>query len=337
MTWSLAKAAIDHYMAAKDGALSITFHGAGEPTMEIGLIMKCVTYIEDICGRRANTRYSIVSNGVMPPQTLDWLIDKGFRFSISVDGVPAVQDKQRPLKSGGHSSGFVERTIRRIVESGNPYSVNAVFTEKTYGYMVPSVRYFASLGVKYARFRHAFICGRCKGTDLQSIDLTEYLAHFREVKKAAAESGIVIPIPGYNMPFPHRCGIATGYFAGVSYEGFVTGCTEVTSREHPAFLDFVIGEIDSATGSVALNEMRLTEFRSRTAAKVKGCLGCVMEDYCNGGCMIRCWEYSNDINTPDPDECARSKSLFLSYLEEILEASARSYLHVTSHELEGSK
>lgn len=323
MPWNVARTALDYYLRQNDGNLSVTFHGAGEPTLEYSLIRRCCEHVESRLTRGRSVRYSIVTNGVVGDSVLNWLIRKKFRFSISLDGIPTVQDAQRPLRGGGRSSPFVERTVKAVVASGLPYSVNAVFTSKTYGAMVDSAKYFAGLGVRYARLRHAFICGRCHQNDLRDLDMREYLRNLREAKRAAAALGVKIAIPGYNMPFPHHCGIATGYFAGVSHQGFVTGCTEVTARSHPAHRTFHMGEVDVAARTVRLDQAKLKRHRERSWAAMPACQACVMRDYCNGGCMIRCWEHSGQTDAPDPSECQRSKELFLSYIREIVEATLK--------------
>lgn len=329
MPWEVAKTAMDYYLWRNTGNLSLTFHGAGEPTLELDLIQRCCQYLEARAHERL-IRYSIITNGVVSARTLDWLLAKNFRFSISLDGIPEVQNKQRPLRGGGPSSRRVEETVKRVVQSGLPYSVNAVFTSETYDFMSESVRYFAGLGVRYARLRHAFICGRCHDNEIKDISIEAYLRNLQKAKNVAQDLGVKIAIPGYNMPFPHRCGIATGYFAGVSHEGFVTGCTEVTSRRHPAFSTFILGEVDTRSGNVNLDDGKIALFRERSYEDSPTCRGCVMRDYCNGGCMMRCWEYSSDINTPDPIECRRSQELFLSYIREIIEATIhKHYPHTT--------
>ena len=321
MSWDTAKTTINYYLENKPHHISFTFHGAGEPTIEIDFIQKCCEYIEELYKGEKPIRYSIITNGVVKKETLDWLIDKGFRFSVSIDGIPQVQDKQRPLKNGNPSSRYVEKTIKRIVQSGLPYSVNGVFTSETYHLMEESVEYFANLGVNYMRLRHAFICGRCHDNDIKSLELDTYLKYLKKAKQTAFSKGVKIAIPGYNMPFPHRCGIGTGYFAGVSYEGFVTACTEVTSKNHPAFNEFCIGHVDVENDTVVLDMEKINKYRDRSYKDIDECQNCVMRDYCNGGCMIRCWEYSGNINKPDPNECKRSIDLFLAYIHEIIEAT----------------
>ncbi len=264
MPWDIANTSIDYYLRQNASNLSVTFHGAGEPTLEFDFIQRCCEYLEaQIYGRRS-VRYSIITNGVMGKRTLDWLIARKFRFSISVDGIPEVQDLQRPLRGGGRSSPLVEKTVKTIVQSGLPYSVNAVFTSRTYGSMQDSVRYFADLGIRYARLRHAFICGRCHDNEIRSLDIDRYLYNLKQAKQVAQELGVKSAISGYNMTFPHRCGIATGYFAGVSFEGFVTGCTEVTSKNHPAFNTFKLGDVDVERNNVILDYTKIKEYRERS-------------------------------------------------------------------------
>ena len=85
----------------------ISFYG-GEPLLNMPLIRQVVDYMEQSpAGRRF--RYSMTTNAVCLDKEMDYLVEKGFRLLISIDGDPM------PIaigcaRTGGHRSGKWSRT-----------------------------------------------------------------------------------------------------------------------------------------------------------------------------------------------------------------------------------
>jgi sulfatase maturation enzyme AslB (radical SAM superfamily) len=115
---------------AKDRDLLISFFG-GEPSLTPALIKKVVAYAkQSIVGTEVKrVRFNITTNGVMSQSFLNFLIDNDFFLTVSMDGLPVVQNLQRPLKGGFDSSPILERTIKTLVARNHEFMIRATVTE----------------------------------------------------------------------------------------------------------------------------------------------------------------------------------------------------------------
>lgn len=92
MNWQTAKTVLDFYIREwkKERPKNfskfchIGFYG-GEPLLNMPLIKKIICYIEEQ-GEDWNFRYSMTTNGTLLHKHLEYLIEKDFIFSVSLDG-----------------------------------------------------------------------------------------------------------------------------------------------------------------------------------------------------------------------------------------------------------
>ncbi|MEY1640443.1 radical SAM protein [Tenuifilum osseticum] len=114
-----------NYKQYKRNNLTIGFYG-GEPLLEIDLIKKIITYIEDKYSSIA-FKYKITTNGTLLKQNIDFLIKNKFKITISLDG-----DKNhniyRKFKNGKESYNIVVSNIDYLKNKyPNYFGHNLVF------------------------------------------------------------------------------------------------------------------------------------------------------------------------------------------------------------------
>jgi uncharacterized protein len=79
--------------------------GGGEPFLRINTIKKIVEYIEDV---GINGEYVIVTNATVGSDAdWEWVVSKRFRVTISADGPPNIQDKQRIFSNSQYENNFL--------------------------------------------------------------------------------------------------------------------------------------------------------------------------------------------------------------------------------------
>ncbi len=61
-------------------------------------------------------KLSLTSNGVWSEDQCSWILENIDSISLSMDGLPGVQDHNRPLANGGKSSTILMRIINRLDE-----------------------------------------------------------------------------------------------------------------------------------------------------------------------------------------------------------------------------
>lgn len=99
-------------------------YAGGEPSLNFRLVQRLHHYASDQAAVHAlSLQEVILSNGVsLTGPMLDFIRDAGIKLMISLDGLGAEHDDQRPLLSGAPSTIRVQRAIQRACERGlRPY------------------------------------------------------------------------------------------------------------------------------------------------------------------------------------------------------------------------
>lgn len=69
-----------------DSYITISFYG-GEPLLNIEFIKRIIAYIEsNLCGYKKKFIYSMTTNAILLSKYIDYLVEKGFKLLISLDG-----------------------------------------------------------------------------------------------------------------------------------------------------------------------------------------------------------------------------------------------------------
>jgi len=117
MPWSVARAAIDDFMAynSRSEMCAISFYG-GEPLLNMPLIHRCVEYVGDAYPQ-SKPSFSLTTNGfLLTDEAIDLLVSNHFNVSISIDGPEAVHDACRRTKDGQKTWQVVTENLRRFVQ-----------------------------------------------------------------------------------------------------------------------------------------------------------------------------------------------------------------------------
>jgi len=107
------RAALRKLIKPETEEILITFFG-GEPTL---CYEEIVFTVNEANKYPVKKQFAISTNGVMGKKMLYFLIKNNFAFNLSMDGLPEVQNKQRPLISGAPSSKIVESTLKELVKN----------------------------------------------------------------------------------------------------------------------------------------------------------------------------------------------------------------------------
>ena len=120
----IGRTAIDYVCktALEDGRdhFEVSIHGGGEPTRAWASLQKCVDHART---RELPARITMTSNAIWSRRKLDWIAENLDGLTISVDGAPGTQDRQRPFVTGRGSSGVVLRNLAELDRRGFPYAI----------------------------------------------------------------------------------------------------------------------------------------------------------------------------------------------------------------------
>ncbi len=121
---SVGRTAIDHVcqVAVEDGRdlFEVSLHGGGEPTRAWASLQECVAYART---KELPAWVTMTSNAIWSRRQLDWITENLDGLTISVNGAPQTQDRQRPFVTGRRSSGVVLRNLAELDRRGFPYAI----------------------------------------------------------------------------------------------------------------------------------------------------------------------------------------------------------------------
>lgn len=302
----------------QEPTLRITFHGGGEPTLEQETIQAVVEHAELIRGDR-RTQYLITTNGTAPRWWMDWMMAHSFGISISVDGPPDIQDRNRPFANGSGSSEAVEGTIRLIVGRGYPFTVRVTFSSADDVERI--IRYFGELGVKSVHLEPLFPFGRNystvafgKGSNdpVYAPKSGELVHDFLRAVDLCGQYGMRIVnshLQHFTRGVGYFCGAASGRSMMVSHDGLLMACLEVVDgQDHDATM-FTLGKWEPDGHRFSIDSEKLAMLQARHADVLPECGACFARYHCAGGCAVKAVRATGNFFDRDLPYCGFTRAI----------------------------
>lgn len=331
MTDEMAFAAIDTAIElAKGRTLNLAYFG-GEPTVSFSLIKKTVDYAKkhSELSKLKKLEFTITTNGVFNDDVLEFLIKNNFNVSLSMDGVPVVQEYHRPLANGGSNKAIVEKNVIELAKSVK-LKIRATVTAFSVDKMVDSVKWLAERGVKRIHFGPVTPGGRGATNDpkLQPPAAEDFVKNLHDSIIIGEKLGVdVICFPYMNAMYAPMtyCDGRINKRLVITPRGIVSSCVEVQDKNHPLFEAFNLGHYDQTDKKFVLTA---TE---RKSAQKKGCEAlkqnkaqcklCPLLFFCGGGCPTRNYRGSGNTEQIDDYRCQITKGIMPFVLRRFYEAA----------------
>jgi uncharacterized protein len=162
MDEATAKAAIDWLIEASGGfrgEMKVNLMG-GEPLLRFDLIKKIVPYGKMRARQRGQSlHFGCTTNCThMSEELMAFWRRFHIGFHCSIDGIPEVQNHNRPLLSGGPSSPALERNVPKILAYRPEVMARATLSPFSAPALVASAEYISGLGFKTMTFKPAVNC-----------------------------------------------------------------------------------------------------------------------------------------------------------------------------------
>jgi uncharacterized protein len=284
---------------------SISLHGGGEPVKAWKVLKECVTYARS---QPLKADITLTSNGIWSRAQTEWIVANLNGISLSIDGGPETQDRQRPTLSGKGSSAIALRTVRELDRCNFNYGVRMTATAP-WTSLAEDVRYLCeNTHCQTIQVEPAFNTGR-SGHAQPTVEEGQAFVH--EVLKAYDVAD------AYQRKFYYagaRMGWVTDVFCAAPYNALIVtpggdlmSCYEVTSREHP-FADLSrIGRVEN--GEVRLNLEKRSELHRLIRERRAGCQDCICYWSCAGNCYTRAFEMGENGHLVYGGLCEITKTL----------------------------
>lgn len=300
--------------------LKLIFFG-GEPTLSMDFIKTCVDYAKSL---NIISTFQISTNGVVPTNILDYLIDNDFTIQISADGIPLVQNVQRPTKSGIKSSTQVEKTISYLVEKQVEFKIRMTVTPLGLKHLIDSVNYFGKLGVKYLHIESVSSSGGFNENKYTVLNHKKFTQEFINVLKLAKKLNMKIINSTYmNIiePSTKFCGGLCGNQIVVNTDGNISVCYEVQNYCHPDAKTLMIGKFDSSKNKIRIEDSKLINVAKIDVNNMDKCKNCFAKFICSGGCPIRNRSIIKGGDVPENNPCDFTKHILFFLIKEIYKTS----------------
>jgi uncharacterized protein len=309
MDIEIAKAAIDLVIKNSkmegEKEVGLAFHGGGEPFLErnIPLVKKSVEYFKQqavSCG--LNPKVAAVTNGLIAPNSLEWIVSEFHDIDVSCDGPEDIQNRQRPLKNGGKSFPWVMRTVDYLESRGFNYGLRATVTKESVSRMPEIISFFNTISpsLDHYKLEPVFECGRCMTSKTEAPKPEDFIKYMVEAKAVGRNLGKTVSYSGsiIDSIFDSFCSTLDKGFFCVLPDGNVTSCLEVYEESDPRAKIFFTGNYDFGSQSFVFLMDRVDKLRSRNVDNIPYCRDCFAKYHCAGECPSRCYTQTGSLFDP---------------------------------------
>lgn len=312
LKFSDAKKFIDYAISQGNRDLEIYFAG-GEPTVNSTVLVDIVKYLESI---PVNKELRIQTNGVMSDDLLVFLLNHNVHLQISYDGLPSIQNLQRPGIKEELTSESVIQTIKRAVQyDKNKTQITVTVTDKSVDHLVDMVLHLNALGVIVVQFEPVGkIVGKLQNTDFKKPKISKFVKNFLKAYRLGLKLGMVIftsSTAHLYTPCSKYCHFKSKLT--LTADANITLCDTVTHYNHPLAKFFIIGTITNEKVEYKINNVF-----SRSVNTLKKCQNCFAKYICAGGCINKAVAETSEINNIDNYTCKINKKIIKNILKDMI-------------------
>lgn len=258
-------------------------YAGGEPTLRWPLVRTLHAYAQTLTDRRGLALHAtVLSNGTrLTNAMIAWLQDQNVRLMISLDGVGAVHDAQRPFADGLGSFDQVAGNIDRALDHGLAPYLSITVTEHNIDHLGDVVAFALERDL---RFNLNFVrdiqsTSRLADPHVQRRWIAGLQKAFSVIEANLPRQRImdgVLDRSLFSAPHAHPCGAGRSYLV-IGPRGDVAHCQ--------MRMDEVIGHIEDED---PLNAIQSTEsgFHNVTVDEKPQCGKCPWRYWCAGGCPL---------------------------------------------------
>lgn len=268
-----------------ESSFSLSFHGGGEPTLAWEHLTSLVQHARS---QPLPVHINLASNGVWTQEKRDWIVANVDDVSLSCDGLPEVQNRQRPLASGAPSSDGVYDTIQELDARGRSYGIRLTVTEAAIDSLAPGIDYLCRETACHSfQAEPAFGHGRARAERRALLSSDRFAAAFLDAYDVAHRHGRELVYSGA------RPLTLTGTFCSapqtaliVGKEGRLTACYEVFDPGVDLGDQLFFGSI-AGDGALTVNHARRRAFLNKIRERRALCRGCFCYYHCAGDCPAK--------------------------------------------------
>jgi uncharacterized protein len=323
MPLHIAKKAIDtitkNVLKQKGGLIHVGYHGGGEPTLNWKVLTESYNYaLKQAEKNKLHLHSSICSNGILSKEKALWIIKNIKDVSLSIDGTPEFQNRQRPLQNGKGSFNAVASTIDLFNEHKKAYNLRLTATEFSYNKLPEAVNFLIErFKPRMIGIEPLYVCGRCETSGCKPPPLQDFIRVMTEVIELGKKNNIIIVYSGNRLEnlISRFCG-AQGSNFFITPKGYVTACLEISELYDSRADFFIYGKYNSSKNKFIFNNDKYKRLASSQVQTFETCKECFVKWHCAGDCIAKAPDLSRVSEARNEYRCKLNKTLLRNTLLE---------------------
>ncbi|MFH1749812.1 MAG: radical SAM protein [bacterium] len=270
-----------------DKKFMVHFFG-GEPTLVWRKLLSLDKYARQIAEKYGLVYTSVLTtNGLMSQKKREWIVSNiSDRVTVSIDGLPELQNFQRPLPNGEGSWEKVIKTVRFLYQTIPDKLLFRITVTDVGVERIPEiVQYLADNfpGVPQS-YEPSSGNGRV-GSPIQEPNSMRFVQKFFEGYELGLSLGVslrtsIVRLGLVGLSF---CG-ACGYNLTITPDGRLTSCQRMVDGEY-SNTSLVYGFWDSVSGELIIDQKIQDQMLEISVQNIKQCADCFAKYSCRGDCL----------------------------------------------------
>ncbi|MDX2071627.1 MAG: radical SAM protein [Haliscomenobacter sp.] len=300
---------LDEARKAQVKFLDITFFG-GEPLIEAELLFWLADSFQEKLPPGMTLSFRISTNGTLLTETMmQALAQRDIYVSLSVDGVPEIQDIQRPNAAGKGSSAAIEKAIPILLHSNPCASVTTVLTPNSAGHAAESIDWLYQKGFRYFNLTLDYSADWTM-EDMHRLEKSYHkLAHWYEEKTQQNQrfylSCFDERIRSHTQGPPgrdERCNLGQRQFS-IAPDGALYPCIQFVTTE--TLPEFMIGHVLHG----GFDENCREHLHSCSEKPKDACSTCALQGRCASWCSCINFASTGTVTQASPVVCYHERTL----------------------------
>ena len=297
------------YASGQEKEISVQFMG-GEPLLRLEMMKELIPFAQTRAkahGKKVNL--SVTTNTTLVTESIvQYACESGLKFHLSVDGIPEIQNNNRPLASGMPSSPMIETAIPVILKAQPAIMARGCVTSHNVQNMFKSFNYFRDFGFTTIGL---FPCEVDEWTMATLQIYEEQLSLIGERCIGAWRSGIHLELLPFCRCFSKEnrqergcvpCGAGRGMVL-IDVDGGIWPCSRFESlKEKQWQLGSIYEGYDENIRKPFVEGCPTEKFYPE-------CKGCVATRICEGGCIAENLVKKGDMYVLHPNDCELQRIL----------------------------
>jgi uncharacterized protein len=271
-------------------------YAGGEAALHFKLVQRLHQYAQELAvDKGLELRAVVLSNGtVWTPAMAKWLVDSKVKLMISLDGVGAAHDGQRPTRGGRSTFARIEQTVDHILlPAGVRPDISITVTARNASATAEAVAWAIERDLPFSLnfYRENLLSARYENLKLEE---NQIIGGIRQAYHVVEKHLPTRPFLGGLLDrvqieaHTHTCGVGQSYLV-FTHTGQVTQCQMHLGAGKP------IADAEDVLKIVAHGTIPTINVDDKV-----GCRECVWRYRCTGGCPLETYRVTGRFDVQSP-------------------------------------